>query len=127
MCENQPYFVKVSAELKYNSVMGRVHEKQRKKMWVMSEDSGLLGRVKRFGMVYGLVIRVRFQHQFLRLFDRAGNLAPGRCSNFFALSSNVSTVSLDRKLFCLFHPYPCKIAALGTEATLESSDLVLFS
>lgn len=31
-------------------------------------------------MAYGLLIRVRFQHELLTLFDIAGNLAPGGCS-----------------------------------------------
>ena len=101
-----------------------MHGKERKNIQVMSEDSWPLGGAKRGGMVYGLVIRIRLQHQLLRLFDRGGNLAPGRCSNFFALSGNVG--SLSRKLACRLHPQSCKTAALGTEATLESSGLALY-
>lgn len=68
------------------------------------EDSWPFEKAKWDGMVYGLVIRVRFQQQLLRLIDRGENLAPGRCSNFFALSGNVGSVSLSRTLICLIHP-----------------------
>lgn len=88
--------------------------KKEENVGVTSEDSWPFKRAKWGGMVYGLVIRVRFQQQLLRLIGRGENLAPGRCSNFFALSDNVGSVSLSRTLVCLVPPYPCNTTVLET-------------